>query len=155
LEALRQAGMPLYADEHEGATMTGATCPDGDFSPTPVSLPGGRVLDTEAVTALLKTHPAPLVLDVSRGTGALPGTTWLDPAGTETPNQFVDGAVKQRAAAGGGFQIIVVGDGPFGCEAFQAARHLVAAGFHDVAWYRGGEEAWARAGGPSRDLRPD
>ena len=46
-----------------------------------------------------------------------------------------------------------MGDGACGTAAYLAALHLVQLGYRDVDWYRGGEEAWARAGKPAEDRR--
>lgn len=77
------------------------------------------------------------------------------------PNLLLDKAALQNAsprghpdaAAARSREIVVMGDGTFGWTSYDAALHLVANHYGHVLWYRGGEEAWARAGLPSRDQR--
>jgi rhodanese-related sulfurtransferase len=49
--------------------------------------------------------------------------------------------------------VIVMGDGPYDRESYDAALQLHRAGVVRLFWYRGGEEAWARAGLQGEDRR--
>jgi hypothetical protein len=53
----------------------------------------------------------------------------------------------------GSSSVIVMGQGPFDWEGVNAAKALAARGVTKLAWYRGGEEAWAKAGMPAQDRR--
>jgi rhodanese-related sulfurtransferase len=45
-------------------------------------------------------------------------------------------------------------DSPFGWDSYNAALNLIARGYQNVLWFRGGEESWASHGYDSNDLRP-
>jgi rhodanese-related sulfurtransferase len=44
-------------------------------------------------------------------------------------------------------------DGVYGWRSYNAVLQLQAAGVPNLVWYRGGEEAWAKAGLPAFDAR--
>jgi 3-mercaptopyruvate sulfurtransferase SseA len=56
-------------------------------------------------------------------------------------------------AGGTAPQVVVMGRGPFDWRPLDAAIALQAAGVPGVAWFRGGEDAWAAAGSPADDRR--
>jgi DNA-binding winged helix-turn-helix (wHTH) protein/TolB-like protein/Tfp pilus assembly protein PilF len=157
LAALRAAGMPAMAAETDSVAPPGAGCVPGDFSPTPAALPpGGEILTTASFKTRRLQSPPPLVLDVWRGVAAPPGALWFSPGDvSDSAGAFADHAL--RTAQGGGIQrpVIVLGEGPAGCAAYETALHLLAEGYVHVAWYRGGEEAWAASGEPAEDRRQD
>jgi TolB-like protein/tetratricopeptide (TPR) repeat protein len=142
-EALKDAGMPEFGDE----TGAAADMPSrGAFDPLPKQIPGVPTLDTQAVAAKLASSP--LIVDYGLGTARLHGAVM---AGT--------GAVSLQDAqrfvhdTAGGRAVIVMGDGPYDRTGYEAAQQLHRAGVWPLLWYRGGEEAWARAGMPSEDAR--
>jgi rhodanese-related sulfurtransferase len=59
----------------------------------------------------------------------------------------------ERTPADGKPHVVVMGQGPFDWTSANCARALAAAGVEGVAWFRGGEEAWAAAGMPAEDRR--
>lgn len=138
-EALHQAGMPYYAGETDMASPDGV-CGAGDFAATPLHLPGGIVLDTAGFLGL---KPDTLIIDVGRHRVDLPHAVYYATAAMEgeTEAHFAARMAQQHKAAS---SIAVAGDGVAGCAAYRAAAALIAGGLHHVAWYRGGEEAWAR-----------
>jgi adenylate cyclase len=157
-EALRQAGMPQYADEHEDDHVAPSAAPlaDADFTPTPMSLPGGRTVDTAALSQLLRGQPAPIVIDVGRLCAVVPTTLEFSDAEAGLDRQALDATeFGRRVKAAPGAAIVVVGTGTFGSSSYNAALRLVALGYRNVAWYRGGEEAWAAAALPAQDRRSD
>ena len=158
LRAITDAGLPEFAVETEdGGTPDGTPHQAGDFSPTPLTLPGAERVTTERVAALLA-GPTPVrVLDVGRAAAAIAGAVivwpqgvWGDPgrmlaeaaASGEVPGQ----ATLERTT-------VVMGDGPLGWSSYDGASRLVALGYRHVLWYRGGEEAWAAAGHAAQDRR--
>jgi tetratricopeptide (TPR) repeat protein len=153
LDALHSAGMPLFVSE-SAPGRPDQVCGDGEFALTPTTLAGGRLLETAALRARLGSQPAPLILDVGHGGAVLERAVWRNPASSD--QAAADFALQAAADHTGGSTrtpIIVAGDGPFGCDGFKAAQALLAHGYVDVGWYRGGEEAWHAAGAGGSDLR--
>ncbi len=150
LSALRKAGMPGYADEHEDENVAEADGPQPDhrpFDPTPITIAGQRFIDTAQV-ALLRQHGRVSVLDVGRCDSSVPGAIrWRNP-----PQTPLDAASAGKVLASDADRLpgplIVMGDGAFGWDSYNSALILLRSGFKNVQWYRGGEEAWARANLP-------
>ena len=155
LATLRQAGMPEYADEHAYDSSGTFSCSPGDFAATPRSLPGGKTMDTALTLKKLHDEAKTLVIDVGRGAAVMQGAKWYDGGATSdsSPTAFAFSEVKRNASVKAS-PIIVVGDGPSGCLSFLVAEDLIEKGFSDVAWYRGGEEAWFASNQISDDRRP-
>jgi tetratricopeptide (TPR) repeat protein len=157
LSALQSAGMPRYADGSDSVMPPGVDCAGDDYSKTPLGLPNGRVLETADVDRALAASIKPLVVDVSLfGSGALQDALWYDPAGpAETSTEFVERVVSNLRASDQTRPVIVMGDGPFGCAAYNAAVNLIEKKYQNVQWYRGGEEAWVASGHKFQDHRPE
>jgi len=144
-QALRDAGMEAFADEAAPGLPVGAPCPSGDFAPTPTSLgQQGEVISTPTFVQRLA-NADPVVIDVGRGIAVMP--SWLTYASArpaESQTAFAVRSAAEHSTGGVHKPIIVLGDGITGCSAYDAALVLIHTGYTDVAWYRGGEEAWAR-----------
>jgi TolB-like protein/DNA-binding winged helix-turn-helix (wHTH) protein len=155
LAALRDAGMPEYGDATAALPAGDTTCTDGEWGVTPSSLPGGTVIGTQALAAALASNAPPLVVDLGRGSAAVPGGHWFSPetAATMSMRAFIAGVASSGQAHAGSPAIVIMGDGPFGCDSFTAAAGLVAQGHAGVAWYRDGEEGWSRSGHAHGDVR--
>jgi TolB-like protein/DNA-binding winged helix-turn-helix (wHTH) protein len=147
LAALEAAGMPRYADEHSPASAAGTPCGKDAFSPSPAALSsGGQTLDTRQMLGLIGQKEAPLIIDVGLGAAVPAQAVWQNPIGSkESATQFAEMTAEREVVRTATRTIIVMGDGPYGCDAYMAAEHLADLGYRHVAWYRGGEEAWARA----------
>lgn len=152
IQALASAGIPAFASESVASSVS-CSVDDSDFAPTPSTLPGGGIVRTQEIPPLLKSA-RPHIIDVSLGVAAMPGAHWVGTtANTAELYQALGREVTRIGGPSTRQPLLVVGDGPFGCNAYLAARHLIQAGFRNVQWYRGGEEAWAMAGQPSEDHR--
>jgi hypothetical protein len=154
--ALKAAGMPAYADERQDFGVQASASPQqgGVFEPTPLSIPGGALIDTATLHTLLAKTPKPLVLDVGRGTAVIAGAILLWPQTVWGDQDKILDAAVAAANVTRDRQIIVMGDGPFGWASYNAALHVIAKNLGAVLWYRGGEEAWVAAGYPAQDQRP-
>lgn len=120
-------------------------------APTPLSIPGGRVIKTLELKALLETNKSVVVLDVldSKTRKSIPGAFWLSGAGD---GQFFD-AEKSRFSAA--LEKLTGGDKNrplvFLCVSsecwlsYNASLHALEAGYKDVIWYRGGTNSWTGA----------
>lgn len=122
--------------------------------PTPASIPGGQVITTKGLAALVQGRQAPHILfDVLGQPEMLPdavSAAWL-----AQPGSFKD-AVQQQAGQMLGQQtqghkdVALV----FYClsrecwMSYNAALRAIHAGYKNVLWYRGGIEAWKLAGLP-------
>ncbi len=156
-EAWATLGLPRFADEYEDLHVPPGTAPldGGEFTPTPTRIPGGTAIETGRLKALLAAAAPPLVLDAGNRLAVPVGAVPLAAADMVADRATLEasglGPRIRQAAAGPG--IVVMGTGPSGIDGYNAALHLIALGYAKVLWYRGGEEAWAAAGLPARDLR--
>ncbi len=154
LDALTDAGMPRYADEQQLNLTSEVSCPGSDFDTTPTTVKGGRVWDTTTLAKELRLDRTLLLLDLGRGAADPPNAIFYEEGLTpESAAEFAIRVVSARALQNWDVPIALMGDGMYGCAAYQAATKLVAKGYRNVAWYRGGEEAWAAASMPSTDRR--
>jgi PQQ-dependent catabolism-associated CXXCW motif protein len=120
--------------------------------PTPNSIPGGQVVTTQGLIALLQGAGGPVVLlDVLGAPQRIPGSLYAVPA--SQPGDFNDqaqqqfGQFLQGAVAGKrGTSIITYCQGPQCWMSYNAALRAIHLGYKNVMWYRGGLEAWGRAG---------
>jgi PQQ-dependent catabolism-associated CXXCW motif protein len=136
-------------------------------APTPATLRGARVLDTDAVARLWHDKAA-LFIDVmprdakpanlpagtlwrDKKRDDIPGSVWLPNVGYGVLNAQVDGYFR------GGLESLTEGrhDAPlvFYCQtecwmSWNAAKRALEYGFSNVAWYPGGSDGWAKAGLP-------
>jgi PQQ-dependent catabolism-associated CXXCW motif protein len=141
-------GVPPTAQLHAGAM----------HGPTPTSLPGGRLVTTREIHDMVRRSQgdratAPRVFDILGGQERLPGALLALPAAQ--PGSFDDATQREF---GNFLQGVTQGrrDLPmiFYCASTQcwlsynAALRAVRLGYTNVLWYRGGLEAWKRAGLP-------
>lgn len=124
--------------------------------PTPAGIPGGQLITTPGLVALMQGRQVPyLVFDVLGQPEALPGAVpavWLSQGGS------FDDAVQQQAVQAlgqvtqGRKETALV----FYClsrecwMSYNAALRAIQAGYTNVLWYRGGIEAWKGAGLPTQ-----
>jgi rhodanese-related sulfurtransferase len=118
-------------------------------SPTPLSIPGGKVITTGEVAKLER--GSAWIFDVFSGIAPyyppLPDAyVWPYAA---TPGTFDDTVQSNVADMLGkmtkgdkGFPIIFYCAGPHCWQGYNAALRAIHAGYRNVYWYRGGAEAW-------------
>lgn len=127
-------------------------------APTPASIPGGQLITTKGLVALVQGKQAPyLLFDVLGGQETLPGALAAVPA--SQPGGFTDQTQQQF---GGFLQQMTQGkkDTPlvFYClstqcwMSYNAALRAINMGYTNVLWYRGGIEAWKQAGLPVQSV---
>lgn len=123
---------------------------------TPVAIPGGSVVGTEALWSMLQADPAGIaIFDVLGGAETLPNALPAVPAAQagsfedQTQQQF--GQFLQQVTRGNRQMPLV-----FYClsrecwMSYNASLRAIALGYQRVLWYRGGIEAWKAAGLPTR-----
>ncbi len=145
-DALKDAGMPEFGDETEIATADAAQSGAGAFDPLPAQAPGVTTIDTASVAATLAADP--IVIDYGLGSARLHGAV-MGSSGSHSLEDVLrltrDRAVRRP--------VIVMGDGPYDRASYDAVLQLHRVGVAPLFWYRGGEEAWSRAGLPGEDAR--
>jgi len=120
--------------------------------PTPNQLPGGQVITTKGLLPLLRGGQVPVrVYDVLGGQAALPGA--VPAAFAAQPGSFDDATQARlaellRQTTGNRRDTVLVFycAGPQCWMSYNAALRAVRLGYSNVAWYRGGLEAWQHAG---------
>jgi adenylate cyclase len=157
--ALRLAGERDHADEDAdfGVAADGVLHSElGGLTPT--TAPGVRTIRTKELAAFLA-EARPLVIDASLYMfgRSIPGAVGLENVGLG--GSFADAAQdhlrrKVHELTGGDLNRPIVAVG-WNSETFRGrnlALRLVALGFTNVYWYRGGREAWEVAGQPETEL---
>jgi PQQ-dependent catabolism-associated CXXCW motif protein len=151
--------MVLFANEDRdwgvAATDTPRSAPL--HAPTPRSIPGGRVIKTLELKALLDANKDVVVIDVQGGTTrrTIPGAYWLPGAGSgqffrAEKFRFIE--ALEKLTAGDKTRPIVFLCVHSECwTSYNASLRAIEAGYKDVLWYRGGTDAWRGAG---FDLKP-
>jgi PQQ-dependent catabolism-associated CXXCW motif protein len=166
LKTLRQRAQQPFA-EAVAAAASDAPVPtqlrSGEqmHGSTPDAAPAGsRLIDTAGVVRLLTQARKPLLIDTLHGKSlirsSLPTAHWLQGAGWEDPtlNARIDAHLRlaMRALTPSKSTPIVVFCSNADCWlSWNAALRLVQAGYREVHWYRGGVDAWKRAGLPMVD----
>jgi rhodanese-related sulfurtransferase len=146
--------MPEYppdtVDQHQGQATPPASGaqPHGEFDLSPASIPGVNTVDTKALAAMMAAG-APLIVDVGEGAATPHGSlvTDMDPFSAD------EVARLKTTLPADGRPVVIMGNSAFGWKSYTLASALHEAGMANIAWYRGGEEAWVRAGMPSEDRR--
>ncbi len=120
--------------------------------PTPNQLPGGQVITTKGLLPLLQQRGMNvLVFDVLGAGQALPGAVPLvwaaQPGSFNDPTQQQLAQQLQQATQGrNDVPMVFYCGGPQCWMSYNAALRAVRLGYRNVLWYRGGMEAWQRAG---------
>src|ERR1051326_2078450 len=160
-EDFRLAGARDHADEDaDFGTPPDGGLHTGNVGLTPLMVPGATVIRTPDLQRLIAER-SPIIVDpLSYFSGrALPGTIGLYYAGLG--GSVSDGAQDRlrgvMAAVTGGETtkpIVAVGWNSERYDGRNLALRLVALGYSNVLWYRGGREAWEVAGLPETELVP-
>ncbi len=125
---------------------------EGAFhGPTPNKIPGGQVITTKGLLPLLQQGVPVLVFDVLGGGQTLPNAMPL--AWAAQPGSFDDAVqqqlaqVLQQATRGrNDLPLVFYCQGPQCWMSYNASLRAIRLGYRNVLWYRGGTEAWQRAG---------
>ena len=145
----------VYADEDRDWGVPPATQlrTVGYHGPTPTRIPGGRVVTTSELKALLEQPARPYIIDVLGGGvhRTIAGAFWMIGAGAGDMDRDEE---KRFAGAIAGF---AGGDKSrpmvFFCVdsecwlSYNAALRAIALGYTNVMWYRGGIASWRTSEG--------
>lgn len=163
-QVLAQAGMKPggYAEESRdwGVPPTAQLRTVGYHSPTPLQIPGGKVVTTLELKDMMERQPRPYLIDVLGGNvhRTIAGAFWMIGAGAGDMSMDEE---KRFAAAIANF---AGGDKgrpmAFFCIdaecwlSYNAALRAIALGYTNVMWYRGGIAAWRIADLPMAQSDP-
>lgn len=156
LRALEAAGMPGIVGDGSGSSSKDSPSLTDDFSAAPaVAPPGARRISAEALRALIEGSGKLVLLDVGVGSAVPHGAMWIFSNDTKAGVDDALARLERRKMASLSSSVVVMSDGPFGRQSYDAALHLASKGFAQVFWFRGGAEAWVQAGYAVEDRRTD
>jgi rhodanese-related sulfurtransferase len=154
---MRLAGIRDHADEDAESGLASDNVLHSDYAaPTPRSAPGAETIRTLEL-AELKERRKPLLLDTTYWGLSIPGAVglWGAGVGGSTSDEYQARlARKMRQLTGDDRTVPIVAIG-LNSERYQGrnlALRLVALGYTNVYWYRGGREAWEVAGLPETEV---
>jgi PQQ-dependent catabolism-associated CXXCW motif protein len=163
-QALAQGGAHpgIHADEDRdwGVPPTKVLRTVGYHSPTPVQIPGGRVVTTGELKAMLEQDPRPYLIDVLGGGihRTIAGAFWMLGAGAGDMSKDEEARfAKAIAAFAGGDKTRPM---VFFCVdsecwlSYNAALRAIALGYANVMWYRGGIASWRIGENPMTQSDP-
>jgi class 3 adenylate cyclase/TolB-like protein len=155
---LRLAGIRDHADENADFGIAPDNVLHSEYEvPTPTSLPGAKTIGTADLTALIEQRK-PLILDVSYPWGSsISGAVglWGGGIGGSTSDAFQERLGRVTQLLSGGDKAIPIVTVGWNSERYQGrnlALRLVALGYTEVYWYRGGREAWDVANLPKAEI---
>ena len=157
-EGMRLAGIRDHADEDAdfGVASDRALHIDDYQAWTPTTAPGARIIRTPDLVQFLPQRK-PLVLDVNRRGKSIPGAIALPGAGIggSTFDSFQARLDRKMQELTHGDRSIPVVTLAWNADRFSSrnlALRLVALGYTNVIWYRGGREAWEVANLPETEV---
>ena len=138
-------GVPATPQIHNGAM----------HGPTPTSIPGGQLITTKGVAALVQENRAPyLLLDALGGNttlqGALPAAWAAQPGALgDSAEQELGQRLYQKTRGNRNVALVFFCASTHCWMSYNAALRAIDLGYRNVLWYRGGLEAWTDAGLPT------
>lgn len=124
--------------------------------PTPTSIPGGQVITTKGLVALIQGGQAPyFVFDVLGGPATLPNAmpaVWTSQPGSfnDQIQQQLGGILQQGTQGRKDIPLVFYCQSTMCWMSYNAALRTIQLGYTNVLWYRGGIEAWQMAGMPTQ-----
>ncbi|MBI1965202.1 MAG: sulfurtransferase [Betaproteobacteria bacterium] len=129
-------------------------------APTPRTIPGGKVVTTLELKAMLEKEPRPYLIDVLGGGvhRTLSGAFWMLAGGDgelsrDEEKRFLEAIAKFAGGDKGRPMVFFCVDSQCWLS-YNAALRAIAAGYTNVMWYRGGIAAWRTAGLPMTQSDP-
>jgi adenylate cyclase len=157
-EDLRRAGLRDHLDEDaDSGVLSTNQLQDITrlFSPTPMTIPGGRMVRTPEVVEMLATQK-PLVLATTSDVPTLPNSIYVNGASTgdwhDTRQAKLKRLMQKLTQSDLRRSIIVFAFNINRWTSRNLALRLIALGYTNVSWYRGGWEAWEASGQPTGPL---
>ena len=156
-DGMRLAGIRDHAAEDADFGVVSNDVLHTDYvAPTPTTVPGAQTIRTPDLARLLELAQ-PLVLDTTPWGRSIPGAIglWGAGVGGSVSDSIQERLGRKMQQLGGGDRSRPVVAMGFNSERYQGrnlALRLVALGYTEVYWYRGGREAWQVAGLPDAEL---
>jgi TolB-like protein len=156
-DGLRVAGIRDHADEDADTGVPADEVLHTNYeAPTPSSVPGARIIRTADLAALIEQRK-PLVIDTNPWGGSIPDAVglWGAGVGGDTSDEFqarLDRKTQQLTGGDRTAPVVAMGSNAERFQGRNLALRLVALGYTQVYWYRGGREAWEVAGLPETEL---
>ena len=146
-EGFRRAGVRDHLDEQADYHIKStADLPDKRNGPTPVSVPGATTIRTEEMVQLLQTKPSPLVLTTAIANPTIPGAILVNlPNSGNLADEWQIALGKLVGEATNGDKQRPIVTFAYSINRWHSrnlALRLIALGYTNVYWYRGGWEAW-------------
>ena len=131
-------------------------------APTPINIPGGRVVTTVWLSQAWQSGSKPVLINVltGRSVRAIPGSAWLSGGGEGISiDDLTQDRMSQHLAAltGGNKAALIV----FYCLSaecwlsYNATLRALRLGYANAMWYRGGVDAWTAARLPATTIAQD
>jgi adenylate cyclase len=155
-DGLRLAGFREHAEEDADFGIAADDVLHTDYeAPTPKTAPGVRTIRTDELVGLLEQRK-PLVLDTTPWGRSIPGAIGLRAGmgGTihDEYQERLGRKIQQLTVSDPSVPIVAMS---WNAERYQGrnlSMRLIALGYTEVYWYRGGREAWQVAGLPQTEL---
>lgn len=157
VDGLRAAGVRDHADEDADTGLTSDVALHSNYEAlTPAGAPDARTIRTPELAELLKERQ-PLVLDTMPWGGSIPGAIglWGGGIGGSLSDEYQDRLLRKMQTLTRSDRSVPVVTVGWNAERYQGrnlALRLVALGYTEVYWYRGGREAWMAAGLPTAEV---
>jgi PQQ-dependent catabolism-associated CXXCW motif protein len=124
-------------------------------SPTPTEIPGGQLITTKGVLQLLQNGrgSGAIILDVLGSPKRLPDAIFAAEAShagsfSDSVQRQLENLLEQATHGNHDVPLVLYCQGPHCWNSYNASLRAVSLGYTNVLWYRGGLEAWQRAGLP-------
>jgi PQQ-dependent catabolism-associated CXXCW motif protein len=139
-----------YADEMTdfgvSATAYPRTAQQGYGTPTPMTIPGGQVISTDKLAAMISGPNKPAIFVVYPAKSVIPGATVLAGAGEDRlfskAQETFTRALSDATSGDKTRPVVFYCHGAKCWLSYNASLHAIEAGYTNVYWYRGGRDAW-------------
>lgn len=127
--------------------------------PTPNQIPGGQVITTKGLLPLLQQGMTVHVFDSLGGEQTLPNAipaVWTAQGGSydDATQQQMAQMLRQLTRGNNVAPLVFYCGGPQCWMSYNSALRAIQLGYRNVLWYRGGMEAWHKAGQQFVQARP-
>jgi TolB-like protein/class 3 adenylate cyclase len=156
-DGMRLAGIRDHAEEDADTGVPSDSILHTNYAaPTPTTAPGARTIRTPDIAGLNEQR-RPLIVDTVPWGRSIPGAISLPGVGIggNTSDEYQGRLAKKVRQLTGDDRTVPIVTVGFNSERYQGrnlALRLVALGYTNVYWYRGGREAWEVAGLPQTDI---
>ena len=150
IDGLRLAGLRDHADEHADFGVTAeSVIVQTPSNLTPTTAPGANTIDTDGLSALLLAQEKPILIDTMANFAgrSIPGAVGLDLVGAggnvfDLGQDHLRPIARELTHGNLGAPMVAIGWNSENFSGRNLALRLVALGYTNVYWYRGGREAW-------------